>query len=215
MIKRKYDLDAEIIPNGVVALAPRLETDYVRSLGLEPGKYFVQVGRLVPEKRQLDLIRAYRAISPCEWKLVIVGALAPDAYSREVKAAADSPGVVLTGFLKGAALQQAYSHAGAFTLPSSHEGLPIAMLEALSYGLPVLASDIPANLEVGLERSSYFPMGNVQALAASMRCIINSPIDARQKAERRHWVAGRFNWDLIAEQTMRVYLAATQQALRQ
>jgi glycosyltransferase involved in cell wall biosynthesis len=173
------------------------------------------VGRLVPEKRQLDLIRAYQAISPCEWKLVIVGALATDAYSREVKAAADSAGVVLTGFLKGAALQQAYSHAGAFTLPSSHEGLPIAMLEALSYGLPILASDIPANLEVGLETSSYFPMGNVPALAASMRCIINKPMDARQKAERRNWVASRFNWDRIAEQTMRVYLAATQQALRQ
>ena len=101
LIKRKYDLDAEVIPNGVAAVAPRLETDYIRSLGLEPGKYFVQVGRLVPEKRQLDLIRAYQAISPCDWKLVIVGALATDAYSREVKAAADSPGVVLTGFLKG------------------------------------------------------------------------------------------------------------------
>ena len=212
LIKSKYRVDAELIPNGVVAVKASVGTDFIRSLGLEPRRYIVQVSRFVPEKRQLDLINAYQAISPCAWKLVLVGSLGADAYSMEVKAAADRAGVVLTGFLKGAALQETYSHAGVFVLPSSHEGLPIALLEALSYGLPVLASDIPANREVGLEASSHFPVGDVRALAANLLRVIQGPVNAEEMAARRRWVASRFDWDRIAEQTFRVYRAVSEKS---
>src|SRR5690606_15422266 len=148
-------------PNGVPRAAQRAETDALERFGLEPGRYFLQVSRVVPEKRQLDLIRAFaqaRRRGRLDFKLALVGGLDGSDYARDVaRAAAGVDGTVLTGTLSGAPLEQLYTHAAAFVLPSSHEGLPIVLLEALSFGLPVIASAIPANLELGLGAESYFP----------------------------------------------------------
>jgi hypothetical protein len=132
------------------------ETNKVVELGLTPGRYVLTVGRLVPEKRQLDLLRAFRGAGLNGWKLAIVGQIDhknkyADLLASEAALAED---VVMAGFQSGDSLRQLYAHAGLFVLPSSHEGLPIALLEALSYGLPVLVSDIPSNLEVVGEPST-------------------------------------------------------------
>jgi glycosyltransferase involved in cell wall biosynthesis len=205
LIKSRHGRDAVLIPNGVVAIQPETGSDKVRAFGLEPGKYFLQVSRIVPEKRQLELIEAYKRARPEGWKLALVGGLGTDAYSKRVQAAAEDPGVVLTGFITGTPLQQMYSHAGAFVLPSSHEGLPIAMLEALSYGLPVIASDIPANLEVGLEASSYFPVGDVEALGQRLVRLAEIKEDTAARGARRRWVEAKYDWHRIAEKTFAVY----------
>jgi glycosyltransferase involved in cell wall biosynthesis len=160
---------------------------------------------MVPEKRQLDLIAGFRAAALEGWKLALVGALDNTDYSNEVLAAARSSDVVLTGFLSGAPLRQLYSHAGAFVLPSSHEGLPIAMLEALSYGLPVVASDIAPNLEVGLEPWQYFPLGDVAALADRLRLLSTQRTDDAARLDRQAWVTAKYDWDRIAVETLAVY----------
>ena len=90
-------------------------------------------------------------------------------------------------------------------LPSSHEGLPIALLEALSYGLPVVASDIPANLEVGLPAENYFPLGDIDALAEKLHKFAITPLTQEAREIRRTWVSARFDWKDIARQTMAVY----------
>lgn len=205
LIHDKYGRSADLIPNGVVVRTASTEPGYVDSIGLTSGRYFLQVGRVVPEKRQLDLIRAYRALQPTAWKLVIVGGLSLDEYSRQVQAEAAAAGAQLTGFQTGTALHELYSHAGAFVLPSSHEGLPIALLEALSYGLPVLASNIPANLEVGLDGSSYFPLGDVPALSEGLRRLTKQPQDERSRLARRRFVSQQYDWDKIADKTLKVY----------
>jgi glycosyltransferase involved in cell wall biosynthesis len=204
-IREKYGVDSFLIRNGVIAGTHLNDDQPVREFGLEPGRYYLHVSRMVPEKRHLDLIAAYSEAAASDWKLALVGSLNGDDYSRTVRKAAEKNGVVLTGFQKGRALQALYSHAGAFVLPSSHEGLPIAMLEALSYGLPVLASDIPANLEVGLDESSYFPVGNREALASGLRRLGQTPRDAVALAARRSSTLGSYDWDRIAEQTFAVY----------
>lgn len=206
LIREKFARDSDLIPNGVDVPELQPDSDHVRGFGLQPGRYFLQVGRMVPEKRQLDMIAAYGAAAPGDWKLAVVGRITDDAYSRSVVEAAREAGVVMTGFLKGVALRQIYTHAGAFVLPSSHEGLPIAMLEALSYGLPVLASDIPANVSVGLDTDRYFPLGNVSALAERLRHTVRDPLTPDSREARRNWVASRYNWDRIAEQTHALYL---------
>jgi glycosyltransferase involved in cell wall biosynthesis len=205
LVKKKHGRDSMLIPNGVVPIEPPAEDDVVRGFGLEPRKYFLLVSRVVPEKRQLDLIAAYARVRPEGWKLAIVGGLGEDDYSRRVRAAAEQAGVVLTGFLSGAALQQVYAHAGAFVLPSTHEGLPIAMLEALSYGLPVIASDIPANLEVGLPASNYFHTGDVEALSLQLKRVAATTEESGTRLERRRWVESKYNWGRIADQTLHLY----------
>jgi len=207
LVRTRYGRDSAVIPNGVLVQEPRTDADRIERLGLRSGEYFLHVGRMVPEKRQLDLIEAFRSICPNGWKLAIVGRMSDDAYCRSVRAAANtSAGVVLAGFQKGAALEQLYSHAGAFVLPSSHEGLPIAMLEALSFGVPVIASDIPANLAIGLSSEHYVPLGDVAALGRAMARASERPPNASERLDRRRWVQARYDWDLIAAETMKLYV---------
>jgi glycosyltransferase involved in cell wall biosynthesis len=205
LVRARHQRECDVIPNGVPAAVVRTEDDQVRQLGLEPNRYFLQVGRMVPEKRQLDLLDAYRQVTGGNWKLAIAGRLGDDSYSREVRRRSEACGAVLTGFVQGDVLAQLYSHAGAFVLPSSHEGLPIALLEALSYGIPVLASNIPANVAVGLASGSYFPLGDTVSLARLMTDLVARTDTLPERAERRRWVADRFDWDQVAQQTLAVY----------
>jgi glycosyltransferase involved in cell wall biosynthesis len=209
LVRRKHGRDSTLIPNGVVLPEMPNTVGALTAFGLEPGKYVLLVSRLVPEKRHLDLIAAFQQAALSSWKLAIVGASDhPDAYVQEVlNTAAATPGVVCTGLQTGLALSELYAHAGIFVLPSSHEGLPIAMLEALSYGLPVVASDIPANLEVGLPAEHYYPLGDVTTLAKRLKEFAAQALTARARESRRAWVSERFDWRDIARRTLAVYKA--------
>ena len=206
LVREKHGVDSELIPNGVTLPALPGSTDALERFGLAPRRYVLLVSRLVPEERHLDLLEAFAQAGLAGWKLVFVGASDhPDEYQKKLIEAAGRAGTVMTGFQSGLALRELYAHAGLFVLPSSHEGLPIALLEALSYGLPVLASDIPANLEVGLPAAQYFPLGDVAALARGLRALAAEKLDADAVSARREWVAGRYDWRRIAEQTLAVY----------
>lgn len=213
-VHSRYGVDCDRIPNGVVVREPPSAGDHVRRFGLEPERYFLQVSRIVPEKRQLDLIRAFEAAQIPGWRLALVGGQGDDPYSRSVISAAEDAGVILTGALTGEPLMQMFAHAGGFVLPSSHEGLPIALLEALSYGLPVLASDIPAHTEIALEPGAYFPCGNIQALAQGLRRLAAARRDPEAVAARRAFVGDKYDWDEIAVQTVAVYRRITSSARR-
>lgn len=207
IVLQSHNRGSDLIPNGVVLPEMPTLTGTLDHFDLAPGKYVVLVSRLVPEKRHLDLIEAFNRAAIPGWKLVIVGASDhPDAYVLEVLAKASGrANVVCTGLQTGSALRELYGHAGIFVLPSSHEGLPIALLEALSYGLPVIASDIPANLEVGLTEEHYFPLGNIEVLADRLRAFASQPRSQEKIDQRRAWVSSRFNWHDIARKTAAVY----------
>lgn len=207
LVQNKYGVDAYLIPNGVT-LPPLLSsTAQISKFGLKPAQYVLLVSRLVPEKRHVDLIQGFIQANLGDWKLVLVGASDhPDDYVIQLQhLAGTTPNLVMTGYQNGAGLQELYGHAAFFVLPSSHEGLPIAMLEALSYGLPVLASDIPANLEVGLPAEHYFALGDIQALAAKLALFAGRSLEPAARENLRTWVSEHYNWDDIAQKTLSVY----------
>ena len=207
LVLDKYRLDSTVIPNGVTLPVIPETTGAPDRFSLMPGRYILLVSRFVPEKRHLDLIEAFRQSGLADWKLALVGEVdRRDSYTMKVVAAAErTPGVVITDFQSGLALRELYAHAGIFVLPSSHEGLPIALLEALSYGLPVLASDIPANLEVGLPPGQYFPLGDIPALAAGLQRLAAATTDQAKRLERQSWVKERYDWHQVALQTLEIY----------
>jgi glycosyltransferase involved in cell wall biosynthesis len=207
LVLRKHGVDSVLIPNGTTLPPVPVDAAAPAAFGLQPGRYVLLVSRLVPEKRHLDLIAAFAQAQLSGWKLAIVGgADHPDAYTRQVQAqAAQTPGVVCTGFQSGTALAQLYAHAALFVLPSSHEGLPIALLEALSYGVCPLVSDIPANLEVGLPAGHSFPLGDVAALAGRLRTLCAGVETGSGQNDWRAWVAERYSWPDAARRTLEVY----------
>jgi glycosyltransferase involved in cell wall biosynthesis len=111
----------------------------------------------------------------------------------------------MTGFQSGESLRQLYAHAGMFVLPSSHEGLPIVLLEALSYGVPVLVSDISPNLEVISDPAHIFPMGDVAELGAKISTLAELKLDATVREAAMRACARRYDWDEIAKRTSAAY----------
>jgi glycosyltransferase involved in cell wall biosynthesis len=190
------------IPNGATEFPMAANDRYGRSLldhfGLSPGKYVLAVGRLVPEKSFHTLIEAYRAADP-DFKLVIAGkADHEDGYSRGLlKHASDK--ICFTGFQGRGELGVLYRHASLFVLPSLHEGLPIAALEAAGMGTPVLLSDIQANRDIDLPADCYFPAEDVEALRRKLL----QPHET-YRVDRRS-IAERFDWSLVAKQTDDLY----------
>ncbi len=210
IIRRRCKRDSALIYNGVVIPEIAETCSYLQEIGVEKQKYLLAVARFVPEKGLHDLIEAYNQISDPDYKLVLAGdADHEDNYSRQLKQqAASNPNIVLTGYIKGEALHQIFSHARLFVLPSYHEGLPIALLEALSYGLTPLVSDIPANLEVKLDKQYYFGCKNVAHLRQQIEKLCSSPMDNADGESRRELVRTTYNWDTIAEQTAEAYALA-------
>ncbi len=206
-VKRKFNRGAHLIPNGIEILERARKMAYIESLGLTPGRYILSVARFVPEKGLHHLISAFSSLQT-DWKLVITGDADHETpYSRRLKSqAATDRKVVLTGFIQGNALNEIYSHAGLFVLPSYHEGLPIALLEALSYGLSVLVSDIAPNREVGLDGDRYFPAGNEEALAKKLdQWTKKGPLSGEEQTKQIEMVRQKYNWDNVAEQVLQVY----------
>ena len=202
IIREKYGRnDAHLIYNGVPPPIRTGNTTYLKELGIEAHQYIFAMGRFVPEKNFHLLIDAFINLKQTDCKLVLAGdADMEDAYSRQLKLTARQNGIVLTGFIKGEKLSALLTNARLFVLPSSHEGLPIALLEAMSYGLPVVASDIPANKEVNLPSSCYFRYEN--PVVDNLKEALARKLDDK---EMPAYDLSAYDWDRIAEQTMEVY----------
>lgn len=208
IVIRKYgkSKNVHLIYNGVSGPNNCYFTEYFDELGIEKHKYILSTCRFVPEKKLHDLIEAFCKCKCSnknkynDIKLVLAGdSDFEDEYSLRLKKMAKDNGVILTGFIKGRKLHSLLSNCLCFCLPSSHEGLPISLLEAMSYNVPVLVSDIPANIEIGLNKNYYFPCGNVEILANKLSNIINKPF---HKVE---YNMEKYDWNKIAFQVDQIY----------
>lgn len=209
---QRYDVPVAHIPNGVAVTRRSENRQVLAEFDLSPRRYVLMAARLVPEKRQTDLIRAFARRENKDVKLVVAGgADFESSYSAEVHELAKSvPGVVMTGFQTGERLDALFSNASLFVLPSSHEGMPIALLEAMAHGLPVLASDIQPNLALGLGSDEYFPLGDIEALTVALDAKLSNPPTEDDIAARILHTAQTYNWHHVADRTARIYAEAVE-----
>ena len=202
LIASKYGRtkNVHLVYNGVSEANRCDYPEYFEELGIEKGNYILGMCRFVPEKNLHHLVEAFSQIDAKGCKLVLAGdADFEDDYSYGLKEKARENGVVLTGFIKGRKLHSLLTNCRCYCLPSSHEGLPIALLEAMSYGAPVIVSDIPANVEVGLPDESYFPCGDIKALSLKLQKTIDEP------AKTINYDMTKYSWDKIAGQVADIY----------
>lgn len=207
-VEIRYRRTAFYIPNGT-DISRAVPTDAYRQWGLQPQGYFISVSRLVRHKGIHTLIQAYRRLQT-DKKLVIVGDSAhTDAYVQELRQlAGDDPNIIFTGVLSGEELESVFAHAFAFVQPSLTEGLSVSLLEALSYGLPAVVSDIEENIEAVGTAGIIFRVSNGDDLAAKL-CALET-LSAAERAQlgavARTRVAEAFNWDEIAREVEQVYV---------
>lgn len=207
LIARKYGRteNVSLVYNGVPAPEICTYDEYFSELGIRSGRYVLGMCRFVPEKRLHDLVSAFSMLKKqgriaADMRLVLAGDTDfEDGYSLALKKQAKEAGVVLTGFIKGRKLASLLSNCALYVLPSSHEGLPIALLEAMSYGAPVVVSDIPANKEIELPAECYFPCGDVDALAVGISNTLAS------HSGKVCYDMTKYDWDTIASQVLLVY----------
>jgi glycosyltransferase involved in cell wall biosynthesis len=207
---RRYGRVAHYLPNGVAAPVHREPRLITERFGLRGGDYALFLGRLVPEKAPDLLLRAFRTVDT-ESRLVIAGGSSfTDRYVQELESlAARDPRVLLVGPVQGTLLDELYSNAALFVLPSSLEGLALTLLEAASYGLPLVASDIPPNREViGIDRPGgrLFPSGDQAALAYAIASTLRARHDARADARLLgDRITREYDWDEATDATEAVY----------
>jgi len=191
------------IPNGVF-IDESDDLGYLRELGLDDGRYALFVGRLVPEKGIHYLLDAWARPNP-GLPLVIVGDTShTDEYVASLQAA--EADVRFTGCVYGVRLATLFRHAGLFILPSDLEGLPIVLLEAMAYGVPVLASDIAPNVEAAGNHASYFRAGDTESLRSRLTELL--PRLAMLKADAAAHRAAAivvYDWDRVVDETEQLY----------
>lgn len=188
------------IPNGVNHDTPSPATDFINSLGVEPGSYILGVGRLTPEKGFEYLVKAVNKLDK-DIKLIIAGGSDnDDSYFRKLKSLDIKGRVIFTGNVFGENLRQLYSHAKLFVLSSVNEGFPLVLLEAMDYRLPVLSSDIPGAHLPLIAESDFFTPGDSDSITAALNRFLSS-----DSATRTDYDLTPYNWDNIARQTEQVY----------
>lgn len=202
-----YGRETVYIPNGVNCPEMVPAQEIARRFALKKDGYLLFLGRLVPEKGVHYLIEAFRGVVTGK-KLVIAGGVSDsdDYMQRLQQLARGDERILFTGFVQGKALEELYSNAYVYVLPSDVEGMPLSLLEAMSYGNCCLVSDIPECAEVVGDKAVCFEKSNVGALQECLQALCDAPETAAQyKAEAREYICKKYNWDDVTEKTLELY----------
>lgn len=202
-----YGRETVFIPNGVSSPELREADEIANRFGLEKNGYILFLGRLVPEKGITYLIDAFRAVQT-DKKLVIAGGSSDTAdFAQELKnRAAGDARILFTGFVQGRLLEELYSNAYVYALPSDLEGMPLSLLEAMSYGNCCVTSDIEECAAVTGEYGLTFPKGDVSALQALLQKLCDEPetVEYYQK-NARDYITKKYSWDDVTNRTLECY----------
>ena len=203
--RKTYSRETVFIPNGVVKAQKREADEIQKQWGLKKDSYVLFLGRIVPEKGVHYLIEAWKNVRTNK-KLVIAGGSSDTQdYMDKLNALAGND-VIFTGFQQGQTLEELYSNAYIYVLPSDLEGMPLSLLEAMSYGNCCLVSDSEECAKVVDDRAAIFEKGNVASLQSALQGLIDQPGKvAEYKAEAADFICKKYNWDDVVSQTLVLY----------
>ena len=205
--RETYGRKTLFIPNGIEPQEKKEVKEIEKKWGLKKDEYILFLARIVPEKGVHYLLEAFSKIKTNK-KLVIAGGSSHTGdYMAEItKMAEQDSRVVMTHFVQGRQLEELFSNAYCFVLPSDIEGMAISLLEAMSYGNCCVVSDIPENTAVIKECGFSFKKGNVKDLQRVLEYLLENPeVVDKYKSESQEYICSRFNWDDIVDTTMKIY----------
>lgn len=205
--KNTYGRETQFIPNGMERKQLFTAQEITSEYGLNKDDYVLFLGRIVPEKGVHYLIDAFGKLDT-DKKLVIAGGSSDsmEYYEQIKQMAAQDPRIILTGFVQGRVLQELYSNAYIYVLPSDLEGMPMSLLEAMSYGNCCLTSDIAECTEVVEDKAASFAHGSADALYKALDELIRHPQKVQgYKDEAADFITGKYSWDSVVDQTLALY----------
>lgn len=205
--RETYGRETRFIPNGVArperVQAQRIAEDF----GLASEEYILYLGRLVPEKGVHYLIEAFRSTNTDKKLIVAGGSSDTEEYARQLKELAQGDDrIVFTGFVQGRLLQELCSNAYLYVLPSDLEGMPLSLLEAMSYGNCCLVSDIPECADVVEDKAVVFRQGDVADLAQKLQDTCDHPDKVLEyKDQAADFICNKYDWDDVVDKTLELY----------
>ncbi len=205
--KETYNRETVFIPNGVNPADKKEAEEITVKFNLEKDEYILFLGRLVPEKGLERLIEAYKKLKT-EKKLVIAGGSSDTAeFEAKLKAAsAENPNIIFTGFVQGRLLEELFSNAYFYVLPSDVEGMPLSLLEAMSYGNCCLTSDIPECASVIGEYGCVFNRSKTDDLKDKMQQLCDNPETVNGfRQNSAAYICGKYNWNDVVLRTLELY----------
>lgn len=204
--KKEYGRNTVYIPNGITQ--PEFEdiAEAGEKYGLKKDRYILYLGRIVPEKGIHYLIEAYSDMKT-DMPLVIAGGSShSEEYFTRLKRSAEGKNIIFTDFVQGRMLRELYSNAYLYVLPSDLEGMPISLLEAMSYSNCCLTSDIPECTQVCGENAVYFRKSSVDDLKNKLEYLIkNSDTVLAYKNRAHDYIISKYSWDDVVNRTLALY----------
>lgn len=206
-IDKKYGVDSVLFANGIDKPDYHAPEIIKEKYGLEKDSYILSLGRIVPEKGIHYLIHSFRKCKTDKRLIIAGGAEAnKDYYNQLLEAAKGDDRIIFTGFVMGQEIQEFYSNAFIFALPSNLEGMANALLEAMGYGNCCLISDISENTEVVEDNAVRFKKGDEADLMEKLQMLLDQPeLVKKYKDNAAPYILKQYSWDLIVEQMLRIY----------
>ena len=205
--KARYGRETVLIPNGVNKPDIKEADEITRKWNLKKDEYVLYLGRIVPEKGIQYLIEAFKNIDT-DKKLVIAGGSSDshrflDYLKEESKS---DERILFTGFVQGRILEELYSNAYLYCLPSDLEGMPLSLLEAMSYGKCCLVSDIPECVDVVSDAAECFAKGSVYDLKQKLSKLLEyTDLTEKYKKNAREYICEKYDWDSVVAKTLEIY----------
>ena len=205
--KETYGRETKFIPNGVNRPIIRRPELIKEKFGLEKDDYILFLGRLVPEKGIAYLIEVFKKVNT-DKKLVIAGGSSDtDEFASQLKEMAkDDDRIIFTGFVQGQLLDELYGNAYIYSLPSDLEGMPLSLLEAMSYGNCCLVSDIDECASVVEDKAIVFKKSDVADLQSKLQKACDDVKQVQKyKDEAADYICEKYNWDDVVKRTLELY----------